>query len=80
MTVSIIGSGRVGLCLGVLIAKAGHSVLLTDIDPSKKEILEGKFSFYEPQLESYFHSSKNHPQMDKASRFDFYHLNISFFV
>ena len=59
MTVSIIGSGRVGLCLGVLIAKAGHSVLLTDKDPSKKEILEGKFFFYEPQLESCFHSSKN---------------------
>jgi len=58
MTVSIIGSGRVGLCLGVLIAKAGHSVLLTDKDPSKKEIFEGKFSFHEPKLDSYFQLSK----------------------
>ena len=58
MTVSIIGSGRVGFCLAVVMAKSGHSVLLTDKKPEKKQLLEGKIPFYEPQLESYAQSYK----------------------
>jgi len=84
MAVSIIGSGRVGLCLGVLMAKAGHSVLLTDKDPSKKEILAGKFSFYEPDLDSYFESSKNNLRWTRqvdlifSSSFLFFCLSFPF--
>ena len=59
MTVSIIGSGRVGLCLGVVIAKSGHSVLLTDKKPQKKQLIEGNIPFYEPQLNSYVQSNKS---------------------
>jgi len=58
MTVSIVGTGRVGFCLGVALAKSGHSVLLTDKNPQKKELFAGKIPFYEPQLESYFQSHK----------------------
>ncbi|MBC6415825.1 MAG: UDP-glucose/GDP-mannose dehydrogenase family protein [Bdellovibrionales bacterium] len=59
MTVSIIGSGRVGLCLGTLIAQSGQKVLITDKVPDKKEIFKGKLPFYEPQLTDSLFANKD---------------------
>lgn len=51
MTVSIVGTGYVGLTTGALLAAAGHKVYCIDIDTSKIEkIKKGKSYFYEPGL------------------------------
>ena len=82
MTISIIGSGRVGFSLGVIMAKAGHSVLLTDKDPGKKQLFEGNIPFYEPQLESYFQSHKENlrwtRQVDLILSSDYVFFCLSF--
>ena len=53
MKISIIGSGRVGLSLGAVMAQAGLKVLMTDKDYEKKEaVLNGLLPFYEPDLEN----------------------------
>ena len=55
MKISIIGTGRIGLSLGLSIAKAGHKVLFTDKDKKKLQLLsQGIFPFYEPQLKEVF--------------------------
>ena len=41
MKISIIGSGRVGLSFGALLAKSGFQVLMTDKDPTKKQSVTG---------------------------------------
>ena len=52
MRVSIIGSGRVGLSLGSLLAQSGFEVLMTDKNPVKRQDVRGEsLSFYEPGLE-----------------------------
>ena len=58
MKVSIIGSGRVGLSLGAVLADFGYSVLMTDKE-DKKEELSGKLSFYEPQLSEYLKKNQD---------------------
>ena len=51
MGISIIGSGRVGLCLGLLMARSKLSVLMTDKEASRAEaIAKGTLPFYEPGL------------------------------
>ena len=51
MKIAIIGSGRIGLCLGASLANSGVSVLITDKDPSKKQSVTAEsLSFYEPGL------------------------------
>lgn len=42
MTIGIIGSGKIGLSLGVLFEKQGHKVLLHDIDKEKLFKIENK--------------------------------------
>ncbi len=60
MKVSIIGSGRIGLSLGVVLAKSGCEVLMTDKDPSKKKSVTGEsLSFYEPNLQNDIKESQN---------------------
>ena len=52
MKISIIGAGRVGLCLGASLAKSGFPVLLTDKDSLRGDCLKkGELPFYEPGLE-----------------------------
>ena len=58
MQVSIIGSGRVGLSLGAILADSGFSVLMTDKEDKKREVL-GKVSFYEPCLTEYLEKNQN---------------------
>lgn len=53
MQVAVIGSGRVGLSLGALLAQSGFQVLMTDKDPSKKYSVTGvDLPFYEPDLKA----------------------------
>ena len=52
MKVSIIGSGRVGLSFGAVLAQSGFEVFMTDKDLEKKQsVMEGILPFYEPGLE-----------------------------
>ena len=52
MKISIIGSGRVGLSFGALLAKSGFQVLMTDKDPTKKQSVTAEaLAFYEPDLQ-----------------------------
>ena len=60
MTVSIIGSGRVGVCLGAVIARSGQSVWMTDKDLSRKQIFNNaQPPFYEPKLSAYLSTDKS---------------------
>lgn len=50
--VSIIGTGYVGLCTGLMLAENGHNVTLVDIDPQKvKNVQSGTAPFHEPGLD-----------------------------
>ena len=60
MHISIIGSGRVGLSLGVLLAKAGFKVFMTDKDIKKQQAVCGeKLPFYEPHLKDCIRENQN---------------------
>ena len=63
MKISIIGTGRIGLPLGLSLAKAGHQVLFTDRDKKKlKSLSLGVMPFYEPQLKETFLEAKTNCQ------------------
>ncbi len=52
MTISIIGTGYVGLVTGAVFADLGHKVFCVDIDQEKiQKLEEGNVPFYEPGLE-----------------------------
>ncbi len=51
-SVSIVGSGYVGLCTGVCLAERGYSVILSDVDEKKVNLInQGIPPLYEPKLE-----------------------------
>lgn len=51
-TVTVVGTGYVGLVTGVCLAHSGHDVTCVDIDPAKVERLSGGTStIYEPGIE-----------------------------
>jgi UDPglucose 6-dehydrogenase len=50
--VSILGSGYVGLCSGVVLAERGHNVTLVDVDLERVDAINaGQASFHEPGLD-----------------------------
>lgn len=60
MKISIIGSGRIGLSFGALLAKAGFEVIMTDKDPAKKSSVTGEaLPFYEPELQDCIRENQN---------------------
>ncbi|MCZ0932452.1 MAG: nucleotide sugar dehydrogenase [Oligoflexia bacterium] len=59
MNISIIGSGRVGVSLGAVLADSGFSVLMTDKEDKKQEVF-GRLSFYETHLSKYLEESQSH--------------------
>lgn len=67
MKVSIIGTGRVGLVLGLSMARGGHKVFFTDRDKKKlKSLSRGVFPFYEPHLKETFHKAKTNCQWNSS--------------
>ncbi|MDI6843784.1 MAG: UDP-glucose/GDP-mannose dehydrogenase family protein [Anaerosomatales bacterium] len=51
-SVTVVGTGYVGLVTGVCLSKSGHSVTCVDIDPKKIEMLRGGVSpIFEPGIE-----------------------------
>ena len=53
MRISVIGSGYVGLVTGGCLAEIGHTVVCTDSDLAKIQVLEsGKLPIYEPGLDT----------------------------
>lgn len=51
MHITVLGCGYVGLVTGACLAEIGHSVICTDSDESKMEVLlDGSLPIYEPQL------------------------------
>jgi UDPglucose 6-dehydrogenase len=51
MTITIVGSGYVGLVTGAVFADLGHKVFCVDIDTDKiSKLQEGQIPFYEPNL------------------------------
>ncbi len=66
MQISIIGTGRIGLCLGAVLGEAHFKILFTDKDKDKLQKLSKKqISFYEPYLEEIL--KKNWSQFDWTS-------------
>ena len=52
MTISIIGSGRVGLSLGAVLAEAGFQVFMTDKNLLRKQAVKAlRLPFFEPELQ-----------------------------
>lgn len=53
MRISVIGAGYVGLVTGACLAELGHTVLCTDNDAAKIDVLEsGKLPIFEPGLDA----------------------------
>lgn len=60
MKISIIGSGRIGLSLGSVLAQSGYKVFMTDKDLAKKKSVTGEtLFFYEPELQDCIKKNQN---------------------
>ena len=58
--ISVVGVGKLGLCLALCLEKSGFNVLGMDIFPDYVEKINNKtLTSYEPQVEEYLQSSKN---------------------
>ena len=78
-SISVIGTGYVGLCTGVVFAELGHDVWFVDVDPSKLEaVKQGRAPFYEPgvdealqRLKGKVRTTTNVAEAVQATRFTF---------
>ena len=60
MKIGLIGAGRLGICLALLIEKAGLDVIASDVREDYIENLQSKVIFTsEPQVQDYLSQSKN---------------------
>lgn len=60
MRISVIGAGYVGLVTGACLAELGHTVLCTDNDKTKIDVLEsGKLPIFEPGLDGIVAKNRN---------------------
>ena len=59
MKITVVGTGHVGLVVGLCFAEIGHEVGCYDIDSRKIEALErGLVPFYEPHLEELLRANR----------------------
>ena len=60
MKIGLIGAGRLGICLALLIEKAGLDVIASDVREDYIEHLQSKVIFTsEPQVQDYLSQSEN---------------------
>ena len=60
MKIGLIGAGRLGLCLALLIEDTGHDVLASDIRPDYvKDLNEKKYNGSEPDVNYYLEKANN---------------------
>ena len=60
MKIGLIGAGRLGICLALLIEKAGFDVIASDVREDYVENLKNKIIFTnEPQVQNYLSESEN---------------------
>ena len=60
MKIGLIGAGRLGLCLALLIEDTGHDVLASDIRPDYvKDLNEKKYNGSEPDINYYLEKANN---------------------
>ena len=60
MKIGLIGAGRLGICLALLIEKAGLDVIASDVREDYIENLQSKVIFTsEPEVQDYLSQSKN---------------------
>ena len=60
MKIGLIGAGRLGLCLALLIEDTGHDVLASDIRPDYiKDLNEKKYNGSEPDVKYYLEKANN---------------------
>lgn len=79
--ITVIGIGRLGLCVALSLEKAGHNVVGVDISPEYVAKLNNKnFFSSEPQVEEYLRKSKNFRATSDLSEglafSDFYFINV----
>ena len=68
MKIGLIGAGRLGLCLALLIEDAGYDVLASDVRPDYvKDLNDKKAKSSEPDVQHY---------LEKASKIQFTTDNI----
>ena len=68
MKIGLIGAGRLGLCLALLIEDAGYDVIASDIRPDYvKDLNEKKYNGSEPDVQEY---------LEKADKIQFTTDNI----
>lgn len=71
MKVSIIGTGHIGLPIGVCLAEVGHHVVSIDIDPKKVEMInQGLPPIFEEGLESKLRKVLNRGRFECTTDFD----------
>lgn len=77
--ITIVGTGYVGLCTGLVFAEHGHDVTFVDVDERKlAAVREGRAHFFEPgvdalmaKLKSQYHATSDLASAVRASEFTF---------
>ena len=60
MKIGLIGAGRLGICLAILIEEAGYEVLVSDIrDSYVKDLQNNKITTNEQEVEYLFKNQEN---------------------
>ena len=58
--IGLIGAGRLGLCLGILMEEAGYEVLASDVrEDYVKNLQQNKISTNEPEIEYLLQHNEN---------------------
>ena len=79
--IAVIGAGYVGMSLGALLAKSGHSINIIDIDPVKiKKINEGKSSVEESEINEILNNNELDLSIEATELSQAIYENKDFFI